>query len=76
MEKEEFMYNNSNISTWMSPYQIMQGRIPHGVSDLAELSIEKEKSANAKSFVDHMKEEHKTVKRQIEKSNMVYTLRD
>ena len=60
----------------MSPYQIMQGRIPHGVSDLAELSIEKEKSANAKSFVDHMKEEHKTVKRQIEKSNMVYTLRD
>ena len=70
------MYNNSNISTRMSPYQIIQGRSPHGVYDLVELSIKMEKSANARSLATHMKEDHKNMKQQIEKSNMVYTLID
>ena len=35
-----------------------------------------EKSANAKSPVSHMKEDHIKMKKQIEKINMVYTLRD
>ena len=56
---EKFAYKNLvNRSTGMSPFQTVSGRSLHGVTNLAELLIGTRKSANEKSFVDHMKEVH------------------
>ena len=72
----EFTYNDSvNRSIGMSPLHIMQGRGMHRVADLVEVLSRTQKSVDAKSFVDHMKEVHAKVKRQLEKSNVAYKSR-
>ena len=55
----EFMYNNSvNQLTGMSPFDIVQGRSLHGLTNLVEVPTWTHKSANAELFYDHMKEIH------------------
>ena len=55
----EFKYNNSvNRLMGMSPFDIVQGRSLHGVTDLMEVPTWTHKSANVELFFDHMKEIH------------------
>ena len=75
MSQREFTYNSyANHAMGMSPFQIMQRRNPHGVIELEEM-LTRSKSADEKSFSNHMKEVNDKVKCQLEKSNATYKLR-
>ena len=49
------------MSTGESQFHIVNERSPRGVVDLAPLLERIQKSADAKSFVEHMKEIHEEV---------------
>jgi hypothetical protein len=59
----EFAYNDSiNRSTGQSPFKIVYGMQPRGVSELKDSEQNDTRSASAKDFVDAMKELHNQVK--------------
>jgi hypothetical protein len=59
----EFAYNDSiNRSTGQSPFQIVYGMQPRGVSELRDLEQNATRSASVEGFVEAMKELHSQVK--------------
>jgi hypothetical protein len=63
LPQAEFAYNDSvNWSTGKSPFQILYGTQPRGVSELRELEQAKTSSARAEEFTEAMKELHAEVK--------------
>jgi hypothetical protein len=55
----KFSYNDSlNRSTGQSPFQIVYGMQPRGVSELKDSEQDEVRSASAEDFVEEMKELH------------------
>jgi hypothetical protein len=63
LPQEEFAYNDSiNRSTGQSPFQIVYGTQPRGVSELRDSKQDEIRSASAEDFTEAMKELHSEVK--------------
>jgi hypothetical protein len=63
LPQAEFAYNDSvNRSTGKSPFEIVYGRQPRGVSELRDSEQIMTKSASAKEFIEAMEELHSRVK--------------
>jgi hypothetical protein len=70
LPQAEFAYNDSvNWSTGKSPFQIVYGTQPRGVSELRELEQTATSSASAEEFTEGMKELHGKVKQRMIDSN-------
>jgi hypothetical protein len=62
----EFAYNNSpNRSTRQSPFQIMYGMQPRGVSELRDLEQHEFRSAGVEDFAADMQELHNKIKERL-----------
>ena len=73
LAQAEFAYNNYvNRSTGKTPFEIVIGMQPRGVSDLKDVAGEQKKSATGEEFVDFMESLHKEVKLRLEQSNQKY----
>jgi hypothetical protein len=76
LPQAEFAYNDSvNRSTCKSPFQILYGTQPRGVSELREPEQAETSSAHAKEFAEAMQELHAEVKQRLQKSNQEYKRR-
>jgi hypothetical protein len=64
-----------NQSTGKSPFQIMYGTQPRGVSELRELEQGATSSASVEKFAEEMQELHDKVKQRLQKSNQEYKRR-
>jgi hypothetical protein len=72
----EFSYNDSiNRSTWQSPFQIVYGMHPRGVSELKYMEQTEFRSAGAEDFAEAMKELHSQVKERLQNSSQEYKRR-
>jgi hypothetical protein len=72
----EFAYNDSpNRSTGQSPFQIMYGMQPRGVSELRDLEQSEFRSAGAEDFAAEMQELHSKIKERLKNSNQEYKRR-
>ena len=70
LAQAEFAYNNSvNRSTGKTPFEIVTGMQPRGVSDLRDIAGEEKRSAAGEEFADFMESLHKEVKLRLEQSN-------
>jgi hypothetical protein len=59
LPQDKFAYNDSlNRSTGQSPFQIVYGMQPRGVSELNGLEQNEPRSASAEDFAEGMKELH------------------
>jgi hypothetical protein len=73
LQQVEFAYNDSvNRSTGKSPFQVVYGMQPRGVSELRESEQTVTSSASVEEFVEAMKELHSRVKQRLEDSNQEY----
>ena len=73
LAQAEFAYNNSiNKSTGKTPFEIVIGMHPRGISNLRDVSGEEKRSATGEEFVDFMESLHKEVKLRLEQSNPKY----
>jgi hypothetical protein len=69
----EFAYNKSvNRSTGKSPFEIIYGRQPRGVSELRDSEQIMTKSTSTEEFAEAMKELHSRVKERLLESNQEY----
>lgn len=69
----EFAFNRTpNCTTRMSPFEIVYGRIPNGVLELAPIPTVGRKSSKGDSMVDEIGSIHKLVKQRIQESNAKY----
>ena len=76
LPQAEFACNDSvNRSTGKSPFQIVYGRQPRGVSEWRDLEQNNTSSASAGEFVEAMKELHSQVKERLLKSSQEYKRR-
>jgi hypothetical protein len=76
LPQAEFAYNDSvNRSTGRSPFQILYGTQPRGVSELRESGQAETSSASAEEFAEAMQELHSQVKQRLMKSNQEYKRR-
>jgi hypothetical protein len=76
LPQAEFAYNDSlNRSTGKSPFQIVYGTQPRGVSELRASDQVATSSASAKEFTEAMNELHSKVKQQLQDSNQEYKRR-
>jgi hypothetical protein len=76
LPQAEFSYNDSvNRSTGKSPFQIVYGMQPIGVSELRDLEQTATSSARAEEFTKAMKELHSQVKERLLKSSQEYKRR-
>jgi hypothetical protein len=76
LPQAEFAYNDSvNRSTGKSPFQILYGTQPRGVSELREPEQAETSSARAEEFAEAMKELHTKVKQRLQKMNQEYKCR-
>jgi hypothetical protein len=76
LPQEEFAYNNSvNRSTGKSPFQILYGTQPRGVSEIKEAEHAGTSSASAEEFAEAMQELHSQVKQQLMDANQEYKRR-
>jgi hypothetical protein len=72
----EFSYNDSiNRSTGQSPFQIVYGMQPRGVSELRDLEQNATRSASAYNFSKAMRELHSQVKEWLHNSSQEYKRR-
>jgi hypothetical protein len=72
----EFAYNDSpNRSTGQSPFQIMYGMQPRGVSELRDLGQSEFRSVGAEDFAAEMQELHNKIKERLKNSNQEYKRR-
>jgi hypothetical protein len=66
LPQAEFAYNDSvNRSTGKSPFQIVYGTQPRGVSELRDLEHAATSSASAEEFAEAMRELHSQVKERL-----------
>jgi hypothetical protein len=73
LAQAKFAYNKSmNISTGKSPFQIVYGMNPRGVSKLRDLDQSEFKSVGAEDFAAEMQELHNQIKEQLKKRNNEY----
>jgi hypothetical protein len=73
LAQAEFAYNNSvNRSTGKTPFEIVTGMHPRGISDLRDVAGEEKRSAAGEEFADFMESLHKEVKLRLEQSNQKY----
>jgi hypothetical protein len=76
LPQAEFAYNDSlNRSTGQSPFQIVYGMQPRGVSELRDSEQTVTRSASAENFVEAMKELHNQVREQLQNSSQEYKRR-
>ena len=76
LPQAEFAYNDSvNRSTGKSPFQILYGTQPRGVSELRELEQVETSSASDEKFAEAMRELHSKVKQRLQDSNQEYKRR-
>jgi hypothetical protein len=69
----EFSYNDSpNISTWLSPFNIIYGVNPRGVFELKYLGKMEKRSTNAEDFSSNMQMLHEKVKEQLHENSFKY----
>jgi hypothetical protein len=72
----EFAYNDSvNRSTGKSPFQVVYGMQPRGVSELRDSEQIATSGASAEEFAEAMKELHGKVKQRLKDSNQEYKCR-
>jgi RNA polymerase-interacting CarD/CdnL/TRCF family regulator len=64
-----------NRSTGKSPFQIVYGMQPRGVSELKDSEQNEFRSASAENFAEVMKELHNRVKERLQNSNQEYKRR-
>ena len=70
LPQAKFAYNNFvNLSTRKSPFQIVYGSSPRNASELKQLGKGEISSAEAKEFVEHLKNIHEKVRKHIIKMN-------
>jgi hypothetical protein len=73
LPQAKFAYNDSiNRSTGQSPFQIVYGMKPRGVSKLKDLEQNEFKSASTENFAEAMKELHSRVKERLQSSDQEY----
>jgi hypothetical protein len=73
LPQAEFAYNDSvNRRTGKSPFDIVYGRQPRGVSELRDSEKIMTKSASAEEFVEAMEELHDRVKQRLIDSSQEY----
>jgi hypothetical protein len=73
LPQAEFAYNNLvNRSTGKSPFQVVYGMQPRGVSELRDSEQTVTSSASAEEFAEVMKELHCKVKQRLKYSNQEY----
>jgi hypothetical protein len=66
LPQEEFAYNDSiNRSTGHSPFQIVYGMHPRGVSELRDSEQNTTRSASAEDFIEAMREIHSQVEERL-----------
>jgi hypothetical protein len=66
LPQAEFAYNDSvNRSTGQSPFQVVYGMQPRGISELRDSEQTTTRSASAEEFAEAMKELHSQVKERI-----------
>jgi hypothetical protein len=76
LPQAEFVYNDSpNQSTEHSPFHIMYGMQPRGVSELRDLEQSEFRSASAEDFAAGMQELHSKVRERLGNSNQEYKCR-
>jgi hypothetical protein len=76
LPQAEFAYNDSpNRSTGQSPFQIVYGMQPRGVSELRDLEKNEFRSAGAEDFAAEMQELHNKIKERLKNSNQEYKRR-
>lgn len=72
----EYAYNDSpNRSTGQSPFHIVYGMHPRGISELRNLGKEEMRSAEGEDFASRMQSIHEQVKQQLQDSNIKYKAR-
>jgi hypothetical protein len=76
LPQAEFAYNDSvNQSTGKSPFQVVYGMQPRGISELRDSEQTATRSASAQEFAEAMKELHSQVKERRLKSSQEYKRR-
>jgi hypothetical protein len=76
LPQAEFAYNDSvNRSTGRSPFQVVYGMQPRGVSELRDSEQTATSSASAEEFAEAMQELHSQVKQRLMNSNQEYKRR-
>lgn len=60
------------MSTRKTPYEIVTGVHPQGISELRDISVENKKSVEVEEFAEHMKKVYTQVKQQLEDMNRKY----
>ena len=73
MAQAEFAYiNYVNRSTRKTPFEIVTGMHPRGISDLRDVVGEEKRSIAGEEFSDFIRSLHKEVKLRLEQSNQKY----
>lgn len=76
LAQAEYAYNDSpNRSIGQSPFHIVYGMHPRGVSELRNLGKEEMRSAEGEHFASEMQAIHEQVKQQLQDSNIKYKTR-
>jgi hypothetical protein len=76
LSQAEFAYNDSpNRSTGKSPFQIVYGMNPRGVSELRDLEKNEFRSVGAEDFVAEMQKLHNQIKEQLQNNSREYKCR-
>jgi hypothetical protein len=73
LPQTEFAYNDSpNRSTGKSPFQILYGMQPRGVSELRDLEKSEIRSVGAEDFAAEMENLHSQIRGQLQSSSQEY----
>jgi hypothetical protein len=76
LPQAKFTYKDSlNISTGQSPFQIVYGMQPRGISELKDAEQAEVRSASAEDFAEGMKDLHSRVKERLQSSSQEYKRR-